>query len=139
MFFYLFNSAELRKAGRDFRKARRDFRKADREPELLLPDHLHPDPVLILHPEAHHQVDQKRPVSERKCVKETKFVKKREPDQRVFFFLFNSAEFREAGRDFRKARRDFREAGGDFRKAGGATTRPPGPPPGRSATQRQPS
>ncbi len=42
------------------RKAGRDFREADRDPELLLPDLLHSD--LLLHPQAHHQVDQERPV-----------------------------------------------------------------------------
>ena len=66
MFFYLFYSAEFRKSGCDFRKARRDFREAGCDPELLHPV-LQPD--LLLHTEAHHQVDQKRPVSERKCVK----------------------------------------------------------------------
>ena len=79
MFFYLFNSAE-------FREARRDFRKADRDPEPLLPDLLHPD----LH-EAHHQVDQKRPVIQRQS------VFKEESQIRVCFStFFNSAEFRKA-------------------------------------------
>ncbi len=76
MFFYLFNSAELRKAGRDFRKARHDFREAGCDP-----DRLHPN--LLLQPEAHHQVHQKRPVSERKCVKV-----KEERQIRVCFSIF---------------------------------------------------